>query len=121
MAGAFVAHHGVEGVGPFRVWGSVAGKTAKKYATPSPRNGNVLPLGNHPGNTGGKKGRSGRKPNDFLALCKQSKEDPTLWKEAREKNPVAVLALSAEYTETKPAHKTELTGQLTVKVEYDDD
>lgn len=43
-------------------------KTAKKTAT-SPRNGAVIPLGAHAGNTGGKKGRSGRKPLAFVAEC----------------------------------------------------
>lgn len=49
-----------------------ARKTAKKTATgagklarPSPRNGVQLPVGAHPGNTGGKAGRSGRKPDAF--------------------------------------------------------
>lgn len=37
-------------------------KTATKTAKPSGRNGNVLPVGAHPGNTGGKPGRSGRRP-----------------------------------------------------------
>ena len=47
------------------------GKTAKKTATPSPRSGVALPLGNHPGNTGGKPGRSGRPPDEFKALCRE--------------------------------------------------
>jgi hypothetical protein len=41
-------------------------KTAKKTAKlqpPSPRSGVRLPAGAHPGNTGGKVGRSGRRPN----------------------------------------------------------
>lgn len=43
-------------------------KTAARTAK-SPRNGAEIPLGAHPGNTGGKKGRSGRKPDAFKALC----------------------------------------------------
>lgn len=39
-------------------------KTAIKTVT-SPINGAQLPVGNHPGNTGGKKGRSGRKPDEW--------------------------------------------------------
>ena len=35
----------------------------------SPRNGAVCPTGAHPGNTGGKPGRSGRKAKDFRQLC----------------------------------------------------
>ena len=42
-----------------------SGETATKTATPSPRSGTALPVGAHPGNTGGKKGRSGRKPDEF--------------------------------------------------------
>lgn len=44
-------------------------KTGKKTAT-SPRSGATIPTGAHPGNTGGKKGRSGRKPEAFRALCR---------------------------------------------------
>ncbi len=35
----------------------------------SPRSGSEIPTGAHPGNTGGKKGRSGRKPEAFKAMC----------------------------------------------------
>lgn len=35
-----------------------------------PKHGGArLPVGAHPGNTGGKAGRSGRKPDEFKALC----------------------------------------------------
>ncbi len=33
------------------------------------RNGNKMPVGAHPGNTGGKPGRSGRKPIWFIGEC----------------------------------------------------
>ena len=46
-----------------------ADKSAK-LAPPSPRNGNQLPVGAHPGNTGGKKGRSGRPANKFREHCR---------------------------------------------------
>jgi hypothetical protein len=49
---------------------SATAKTAVKTAK-SPRSGAEIPLGAHPGNTGGKKGRSGRKPDEFKALCRQ--------------------------------------------------
>lgn len=45
------------------------GKTAKKTAR-SPRNGAEIPLGAHPGNTGGKKGRSGRRPDVIAQLAR---------------------------------------------------
>jgi len=50
-------------------------KTANKTAKPSGRNGNRLPLGNHAGNTGGKKGRSGRKPWAFRDEMRRALED----------------------------------------------
>lgn len=46
-------------------------KTAVKTGTPSPRSGYALPVGAHPGNTGGKKGRSGRKPDEFKQICQR--------------------------------------------------
>lgn len=53
-------------------------KTVKKTANqtrlakPSGRNGNQLPVGAHPGNTGGKKGRSGRTPEDIRRRLRDS-------------------------------------------------
>jgi hypothetical protein len=44
-------------------------KTAAKTAT-SPISGGVIPLGAHPGNTGGKKGRSGRLPSKVREACR---------------------------------------------------
>ena len=90
-------------------------KTATKYATPSPRSGVSLPLGNHPGNTGGKKGRSGRKSKAFLQRCIEATEDPTLWDAARKKNPVSVLALAAEFSASKPAQELNATHQIILK------
>jgi hypothetical protein len=43
-------------------------KTAVKTAV-SPLSGGRIPLGAHPGNTGGKKGRSGRPPNWLKNFC----------------------------------------------------
>jgi hypothetical protein len=43
-------------------------KTAVKTAV-SPLSGGRIPLGAHPGNTGGKKGRSGRPPNWLREFC----------------------------------------------------
>jgi hypothetical protein len=53
-----------------------AKKTARRFAPPSPRSGVQLPVGNHPGNTGGKKGRSGRKPDWFREWCEELLADP---------------------------------------------
>ena len=43
-------------------------KTAEKTAV-SPLNGSRIPLGAHVGNTGGKKGRSGRRPEWLREFC----------------------------------------------------
>ena len=50
-------------------------KTAAKTAT-SPLNGSRIPLGAHPGNTGGKKGRSGRRPDWLREFCDQQLSSP---------------------------------------------
>jgi len=66
---------------------TVKRKTAKKtakveLAPPSPINGQRLQMGN-PGNSGGKKGRSGRKPMAWKALCKDILEDEETQKTLR--------------------------------------
>jgi hypothetical protein len=58
-------------------------KTASKtaFAPAPPQGGARLPLGAHPGNTGGKPGRSGRPPDEFreaLALIRDEKGLPVL-------------------------------------------
>lgn len=54
--------------------GHVEEKTAKKTAKPSPRSGVAFPLGAHAGNTGGKKGRSGRPREEIRALLLEGAE-----------------------------------------------
>lgn len=44
-------------------------KTAPKTARRPANGGPALPLGNHPGNTGGKPGRSGRRPSAVAELA----------------------------------------------------
>lgn len=46
----------------------------QKFAPPSPRTGYRLPVGAHPGNTGGKKGRSGRKPDEFRRALEEVRD-----------------------------------------------
>lgn len=41
----------------------------------SPLNGAEIPLGAHPGNTGGKKGRSGRPPSELRRLMREGAAD----------------------------------------------
>lgn len=84
-------------------------KTAK-----SPKGGAELPLGAHPGNTGGKKGRSGRKPQDFVQWCKDLLADENVRRmaEARAKSgDTKILELAAKYSHAPPAqsHKVETT------------
>lgn len=55
--------------------GRTAKKTANKTAKPSPRSGVSLPVGAHPGNTGGKKGRSGRLPSMIRDLAREGFAD----------------------------------------------
>jgi hypothetical protein len=54
--------------------GAMADKTGFKTAK-SPKGGAELPLGAHPGNTGGKKGRSGRKPAAWKEACEKALQD----------------------------------------------
>ena len=47
----------------------------KRMVAVSPLNGAEIPLGNHPGNTGGKKGRSGRPSSELRRLMREGAED----------------------------------------------
>jgi hypothetical protein len=49
-----------------------------KRAPPSPFSGYRLPVGAHPGNTGGKKGRSGRPPKPWKQFCREVLTDPVV-------------------------------------------
>lgn len=51
-------------------------RTARKTAIG--RNGNEIPLGAHPGNTGGKKGRSGRRPDAIRELARSLTDEHRL-------------------------------------------
>ena len=103
--------------------GAPPAKTATKYAKPSPRSGVSLPLGNHPGNTGGKKGRSGRKPDLFYQRAKQLCNDPKVWDVAEAfalAGNLKPLEFAASYTYEKPAERQAITGDVTIKVEFDE-
>jgi hypothetical protein len=101
----------------------MSGKTPIKFAKPSGRNGNRLPLGAHPGNTGGKKGRSGRKPNAFKNFLAQLRGDPlartafeTAARDATSRNWAAAWKLLADYDDDKPAEKHTIVGPVEVRV-----
>lgn len=102
---------------------SDASKTASKSAKPSPRSGVRLPLGAHPGNTGGKKGRSGRRPEAFKNFLAKLRRDPRLHASLEQAiaNPESrgfssALKLLTEYDDDKPVEKKELSGKLEVLV-----
>lgn len=94
-------------------------KTATKTAKPSPRNGNVLPLGAHPGNTGGKKGRSGRKPEAFTKFLAKLRENPRLHEalEQAVSDPdsrgfASALKVLTDYDPEKPGQRVEHSGAI---------
>lgn len=103
-----------------------SGKTARKTAR-SPRNGAEIPLGAHPGNTGGKKGRSGRKPSTFAGFIRtlHANEDvrDALERAASDESSRGfgvVAKLMAEYDPERPAPpKQEIAGELIVRVVRD--
>ncbi len=94
-------------------------QTAIKTGKPSPINGVALPVGNHPGNTGGKKGRSGRR--NLAKFLAKLREDPkaqrALLKSARDeasRNFSTSWKLAADYDTEKPAQRSEVKGELTI-------
>ena len=96
-----------------------AKKTAKRKRCISPRSGQELPAGN-PGNSGGKKGRSGRKPDEFKALMRElaSNEDTlksirSILKDADHSAFVAAWRQAAAYGYGQPAQKVEHSGGVT--------
>jgi hypothetical protein len=85
-------------------------KTATKTARPSPRSGVALPLGNHPGNTGGKPGRSGRPPKAFKKFCRELAKSGEFQKaleaaatDAEHQNYIGAAKLVATFATAKPA------------------
>lgn len=103
-------------------------KTASKtaLAPPPPQGGAQLPLGAHPGNTGGKKGRSGRKPapfKDLLAKLRQSPELAQSLEKAVKDHECrafpAALKLLTDYDDDKPVEKKQVQGEITVRVVRD--
>lgn len=88
-----------------------------KTARPSPITGVSLPVGNHPGNTGGKKGRSGRKPKNWGAFLKGLRDSETVQQAVQRaaedetsRGFQPVLRLLADYDAEKPAAKSDVTS-----------
>jgi hypothetical protein len=84
-----------------------------------------LPVGAHPGNTGGKKGRSGRKPDEFKKLCMRLASRGQTVKAVRsilkdDKHPAFMGALkwATENGYGKAKETIEHGGGILVRVEY---
>jgi hypothetical protein len=97
-------------------------KTAAKTAR-SPLNGAEIPLGAHPGNTGGKKGRSGRRSQKLSLFLAELREKPDFHAAIEDaalnpesKNFGMALKLVAEYDNDKPAEKRQIVGPVEVHV-----
>lgn len=91
-------------------------KTGKKTRSMrSPRSGAECPTGAHARNTGGKKGRSGRKSKAFLQRCLEATEDPLLWAASARKHPLGLLELSAGYAHGKPAQSVAVAGEIVIR------
>jgi len=94
-------------------------KTEKRSMMRSPRSGAEIPTGNHPGNTGGKKGRSGRKPNKIKALCRKIVDDRKLVSvlgtiaaddEEKARDRIAAITKLIEYGYGKPEQVVDVTS-----------
>ena len=84
----------------------------------SPRSGAECPVGAHPGNTGGKKGRSGRKPDAFIRFCQQLASGRMTLKNVKDiladkDHPQFMPALrwATENGYGKPTERVEITGK----------
>lgn len=98
-----------------------AKKTGKKTGTRtmrSPRSGAEIPTGAHPGNTGGKKGRSGRPSSQHREWCRKLIHSPAAEKALRtvlgddgHKHFAALWKTLAERGYGKAHETIEVTGQ----------
>lgn len=98
----------------------MAEKSAEKSAEliPQPHGGALLP-GGVKGNKGG-----GRKPNKFHEWCAAITEDEKVHNvlTARAKaGDLKVVEFAAGYAHGKPKQDVALTGDVTIRVEYDDE
>lgn len=90
----------------------------------SPRNGAVMIAGGHPGNTGGKKGRSGRKPRLFKEFCKKVIESPKIQNRilghltspaTKASEFTSLINTLASYVEEKPRQTLKHEGGMTLE------
>lgn len=94
-----------------------------RLAPPSPFSGHRLPLGNHAGNTGGKKGRSGRKPAEWTILCQDLATNPSqirrmkrILKDPNHKHFHQMQKLVTEYGYGTAPQRIQMSGELNVNV-----
>jgi len=95
------------------------------YSRPS-RNGRRVPVGNHPWNTGGKKGRSGGisyQLGELLAELRGSEDlRETLMrilKDPKSRNLPPLLKLMAQYDPDRPAERKETQGTHEIVVRFE--
>lgn len=103
---------------------SVRPKTAPKTASKAGRNGVCLPVGNHAGNTGGKKGRSGRKPASWGLFIETLRESHIGFRRSIEqiandpdnRNFGHVLKLVRDYDPDAPERKIRIEGSVVLGI-----
>jgi len=90
-----------------------------RYSRFAPNGKGRLPLGAHPWNTGGKKGRSGRKPNAFKEMCRLLASSDLVWQSVQLilMNPNhpsfnGALKWASENGYGKPAQKIDVRGDI---------
>ena len=99
------------------IGGQTGPKTASKTARPPSKGGAVLPLGAHAGNTGGKPGRSGRRPLDVTTAARHIVDRHKLLEEAariatrgeKDTDRLAAIRLIFSYAFGQPKEQVDLT------------
>lgn len=99
-------------------------KTRPRQATmTSPISGSTIPTGAHKKNTGGKKGRSGRRPEAFKSLLARLRQSPELAislenaiKDHECRAFPSALKVLSDYDDDKPAEKHTVVGPVVVTV-----
>ena len=88
----------------------------------SPLNGAQIPLGAHPGNTGGKRGRSGRPSNGLKAFLSELRTKPEVHDaieaaatDAGSTNFRAALTIMSQYDDEKPAERHEMVDKQSIR------
>lgn len=102
-------------------------------------------FGGNPGNSGGKKGRSGRKPAAWKEACEvalqeaeaipvlkkiivgeyaevvgTTKDGRPIYESIKPSDRIGAVKFLAGYAHGQPTEKSEVSGELTIKVQYDE-